>query len=460
MQSQTDHAKPPAETLGEIPLASLRPSPTNPRKHFDAREIADLAVSIKAHGLLQRILVRPLPDSSGNEPILTTDGRWHHVGYWEIVAGERRYRALLKLGAATAPVVVRQLSDAEVLQVQLIENLQRVDVSAIEFARGIQRLRNEGHGGARPMTLQQIAKAIGKSEAAVRGALLLVDDSNPPDLVLAIEKGLISPSVAELICRLPEGKRAKATEMLLPETDADPVGVRRAKEMLERRFGEKPTPAERARKEAAKQPSIDELGLTRKQLQAAYLAPMEFGSGDKPTEVATVEIEGRAHVVIGSRKFNHGTTVYLVPLMPVRLKPIAKAEQRDYYTGLLVESNGQQYAVCERTEEIAVFAPIEEEKPKKTGKSKDAPAPKTQASAVQITKPASDEHAAWRVGGIEGRGIPTNVERFLRSEGVESIGQLADALESGRFQTSMSAANREKLIAAVEDAQADDQVED
>lgn len=359
MQPQKSDA--PVETLGEIPLASLRPSPTNPRKHFDAREIADLAASIKAHGLLQRVIVRPIPDSSGNAPILTTDGRWHHVGYWEIVAGERRYRALLKLEWATVPVVVRQLDDSAVLQIQLIENLQRTDVSAIEFANGLKRLREQPGQGIPGMTLKQIAKAIGKSEAAVRGALLLVDDANPPELVKAIEVGLISPSVAELICRLPAEKRARATEMMVAprDTGGDAVGVRRAKDMIERRFGPK-----------EKQPA----GLPRKES-----CPMCFA----------------CH-------------------RPMRIVPL------DY--------------------------PATEP-------------PKVQASAARKTKPtkpplpaSSDAHAAWRVDGIEGHGIPANVESFLRVEGVESMGQLSDALDSGRFQTSMKAAVRERLVCAVERA--------
>ncbi|WP_415258112.1 ParB/RepB/Spo0J family partition protein [Thauera phenylacetica] len=119
----------------ETALALLAPSPTNPRKHF--AELEGLAESIKAQGVMQPILTRPWPDDYP-----TPEGRDRRPAY-EIVAGERRYRASLLAGLATIPALVRPLTTRQVLEAQIVENLQRRDVTELEEAEGYQLMMRD-----------------------------------------------------------------------------------------------------------------------------------------------------------------------------------------------------------------------------------------------------------------------------------------------------------------------------
>ena len=104
-----------------IHLAAIRPSTTNPRKYFDAAALAELTESVQRHGVLQPILVRPF----AREPNAVADG-------YELVAGERRFRAAQAAGLEEIPATVRDLNDAEVLEIQVVENLQRQDLQPLE----------------------------------------------------------------------------------------------------------------------------------------------------------------------------------------------------------------------------------------------------------------------------------------------------------------------------------------
>src|SRR5580704_1822829 len=110
--------------VSEIPVEMVKANPGQPRKRFDEAEMAELAASIRAKGVLQPILVRPAT----------------HAGQYEIVAGERRWRAAQLGGLRTIPALVRSLSDAEVLEIAIVENVQRADLSAIEEAEGYKTL--------------------------------------------------------------------------------------------------------------------------------------------------------------------------------------------------------------------------------------------------------------------------------------------------------------------------------
>jgi ParB family transcriptional regulator, chromosome partitioning protein len=143
---------PPTITQPEsIPVASITANPKQPRRDFKEGDLSDLASSIAAHGLLQPILVRP-----------TSNG-------FELVAGERRLRAVAKLGWASIPAVVRQIEDSALLTVALVENLQRSDLNPIEEAEGYQRLVEEFR-----LTHQQIAEAVAKDRSTIANALRLL----------------------------------------------------------------------------------------------------------------------------------------------------------------------------------------------------------------------------------------------------------------------------------------------
>lgn len=144
-------AEEPGRRLVTLPIEFLRPNAAQPRRHFNEDAIEELAVSIRARGLLQPILVRPAG-----------------ANVWEIVAGERRWRAAQRAGVHDMPVVIRDLNDSEAAEIALIENVQRVDLNPMEEAGAYQRLA-EIHG----RTQEEIASAVGKSRSHVANMMRL-----------------------------------------------------------------------------------------------------------------------------------------------------------------------------------------------------------------------------------------------------------------------------------------------
>lgn len=174
-----------------LALHAIVPSPTNPRKHFDPAALDELAQSIKAMGVHTPVLVRPLP-AHRLEDTAHLQPRPTH----ELVAGERRYRASVVAKADTIPAMVRELTDDQVLEIQLVENLQRQDLSALEEAEGYQTLMD--HTG---QSAVQVAAKIGKSRSYVFDRLKLLDASQ--DVREAMRQGLIDPTRALLLARIP-----------------------------------------------------------------------------------------------------------------------------------------------------------------------------------------------------------------------------------------------------------------
>lgn len=141
-----------------IPLHEIVPSPLNPRKHFDATSLQELAASIQAEGVLQPILVRMHPNGL----------------HYEIVAGERRHRASLLAGLETIPCIIRELTEDEALEIMITENLQRQDIHPMEEAAGFQQLIK-----ARRMDIRELAARVGKSPAFVSQRLKLCELIQP-----------------------------------------------------------------------------------------------------------------------------------------------------------------------------------------------------------------------------------------------------------------------------------------
>ncbi|MCF8156410.1 MAG: ParB/RepB/Spo0J family partition protein, partial [Rhodoferax sp.] len=177
------------KTFDILPLAAIVPSLTNPRKHFDAIKLMELAESIRASGVHQPILVRPLP---GNRVADTDRGITH-----EVIAGERRYRASLQAGAQTIPAMICAMDDAQVMEVQLVENLARDDLSALEEAEGYSALMDSSG-----QDVSAIATKIGKSRSYVFGRLKLLDLG--VECKEALRTGAIDASRALLIARIPD----------------------------------------------------------------------------------------------------------------------------------------------------------------------------------------------------------------------------------------------------------------
>lgn len=146
-----------------LKISEIEPNRSQPRKDFDENSLSDLAQSISQHGLLQPLLVRPLP-----------------IGGYQIVAGERRYRACRMAGLTEVPVTIRELSDTETMELALIENLQREDLSPIEEALGYKALIDE-HG----FSQEEVATSVGKSRPAIANSLRIL---KLPDNVLEYVK--------------------------------------------------------------------------------------------------------------------------------------------------------------------------------------------------------------------------------------------------------------------------------
>lgn len=162
-------------SLRHIPIDLIQASPNNPRKHFAEEELADLAQSIRDKGLLQPLVVRSL--SNGN---------------YEIVAGERRWRAAQRAGVHELPALIRELSDGESLEIALIENIQRSDLNPLEEARAYGQLLEQFN-----YTQQQLAESVGKSRSHISNTMRLL--SLPEPVQKQIESGQLTAGHARTL---------------------------------------------------------------------------------------------------------------------------------------------------------------------------------------------------------------------------------------------------------------------
>ena len=212
--------------FANIALALIEPSLTNPRKTFNAAKLAELAESIKATGIHQPVLVRPLP---GSRVADTPRGV-----QFELVCGERRYRASGMAGVATIPAMVRALTDDQVMEIQLVENLQRDDLSDLEEAEGYFALMQHAS-----LNADQVAAKIGKSRSYVFGRLKLLDLCQ--DARASLRDGSIDFSRALLVARIPDTKlQIKAMREIVAGQGyyggKDPMTYRQAAEHVQKNF--------------------------------------------------------------------------------------------------------------------------------------------------------------------------------------------------------------------------------
>lgn len=164
-----------ARSLRHMPIELMRASPNNPRKHFSETDLEDLSKSIRDKGLLQPIVVRPLSQ-----------------GDYEIVAGERRWRAAQRAGIHDVPVLIRELSDGEALEIALIENIQRADLNPLEEARAYGLLLEQFS-----YTQQQLADSVGKSRSHIANTLRLLN--LPESVRQQIEEGQLTAGHARAL---------------------------------------------------------------------------------------------------------------------------------------------------------------------------------------------------------------------------------------------------------------------
>lgn len=170
-----------------IKISQIEPNRSQPRRSFDEEALQELSESIRAHGVLQPILVRP-----------------QIYGGYQIVAGERRYRASRMAGLTEIPAIVRELSDSETMQIALIENLQRQDLSVLEEAKGYRSLMDD-YG----FTQEDVARTVGKSRSAVANVLRLL--GLPEDVAPMLDSGRLSPGHARALLALEDESAVKQT---------------------------------------------------------------------------------------------------------------------------------------------------------------------------------------------------------------------------------------------------------
>lgn len=209
---------PPRAGGRTVPTAALDPNPFQPRREFDAKELGGLADSIRETGILQPLLVRPHPEGGGR---------------FQILAGERRWRAAQKAKVHEVPVVVREADDREAAAVAVIENVQRSDLNPVEEAEGYRRLV-EVFG----LTQGEAARAVGKSRPQVANRMRLL--GLPPKVLAMIESGALSAGHGIVLLQ------AKDPAALARRVAAEGLNVRDAERLIgagaERRGGSRRAP--------------------------------------------------------------------------------------------------------------------------------------------------------------------------------------------------------------------------
>ena len=164
-------------------LSEIKPNHEQPRKHFDEQALIELADSIREHGVLQPLIVRPMLG-----------------GEYQLIAGERRYRAAMMAEVSSVPVVIREFSDMEAMEVALVENLQRRDLNPVEEGEGYKALQEQFS-----LTQAEIAKRVGKSRSAVANAMRLVE--LPETVKKAVSQGELSMGHARALLSLQDNSQ-------------------------------------------------------------------------------------------------------------------------------------------------------------------------------------------------------------------------------------------------------------
>ncbi|TPM26065.1 ParB/RepB/Spo0J family partition protein [Mesorhizobium sp. B2-3-4] len=223
--------KPGMSADGKVPIEFISANPKNPRRHFGDAELTDLAQSIREHGVVQPVVARPSPTQAGR---------------YEIIAGERRWRAAQRAGLTEIPVIIRDVNDRTALELAIIENVQRADLNPVEEAQGYQQLIDD-HG----YTQADLGQVIGKSRSHVANTLrllklpdvirdMLVDGAlsaghartlvtaeDPAGLAKRIVEEGLSVRQAEALAQMPAGSPAKEAKpaAAAEQKDADTLAL-------------------------------------------------------------------------------------------------------------------------------------------------------------------------------------------------------------------------------------------
>ncbi|SFS37222.1 ParB/RepB/Spo0J family partition protein [Marininema halotolerans] len=244
------------ESFNEVSITELRPNPYQPRKHFDAEALEELMASIQEHGIVQPLVVRK------------------SIRGYEIVAGERRFRAGKEVGLAKVPVVIREFSDEQMMEIALIENLQREDLNSMEIAQAYKKLQNH-----LSITQEELAVRVGKSRPHVANFLRLLQ--LPVELQESVSRGTLSMGHARALLGV------KDREMMLhlaQKVEKEDASVRQLEEWVQQTAGTlQPKKKNKKREETpSAYKRYEDL------LQEAYSTPVRIRQGRKK---GRIEIE-------------------------------------------------------------------------------------------------------------------------------------------------------------------------
>lgn len=195
-----------AASVSTMALGEIEPNPEQPRREFTPEALTQLADSIKEHGVLQPLVVRPRPN-----------------GLYQIVAGERRWRAARAAGLSEVPVVVRELTDEEAYEIALVENLVRADLNPIEEAQGYKTLIERFD-----MTQEKAAERVGRSRSAIANSLRLL--TLPPEIVDMLQRGSITAGHARPLLTLEPQTAVKAAKQI----EEEGLSARQAEQLARR----------------------------------------------------------------------------------------------------------------------------------------------------------------------------------------------------------------------------------
>ena len=242
-----------AQSDGELrylPVATIRPGRYQPRTNMDETALTELADSIRTHGVVQPIVVRETP-----------------AGDYELIAGERRWRAAQMAGLDVIPSVVRRVADEIALAVGLIENIQRENLNPVEEANGLRRLLDEFG-----LTHQQVADSIGRSRAAVSNLLRLLNLD--PAVRAHLENGRLEAGHARAILSLPREQQLAAADTVIQQR----LSVRQTEQLVRRYLSGK---RKEKRKTAPKDADLRQLEEELSQQLAASVSLEQLGQGGR-----------------------------------------------------------------------------------------------------------------------------------------------------------------------------------
>ncbi len=282
--SATEHSPKAPPPLQTIPLAQIRANPYQPRKEFRPEDLADLESSLRTSGLLQPITVRPAPTGSG----------------FELIAGERRFRAATRLGWTEIPAIVRETDDRTLLTLAMVENLQRADLDPIEEADGYHRLMEEFQ-----LSQQEVADVVGKDRSTVANALRL--RQLPAAVRRMLQEKQLSAGHARAL--LPLGSE-RAISDLAREVVAQGLSVRE----VERRVNAARTrPATTGRKAVAPAPTTAAGGSTAEVRRIEELLRKKLQTG------VQVHLTGKDRGEVRMAFFSNDDLERLLGLLGVRI---------------------------------------------------------------------------------------------------------------------------------------------